>query len=172
MLSSLCGHCLPSCQAERHAPGLLVLLFSIKKKKFKKALNSNEQCQFIQCYYMYLPPKKTAFYVLSYNKLYRNYLESTVREHAESLMVVHVGVNGVAYGGTGGRGGGSDFDCVVSAKLPKHQVNLVTDDHPEGNAVTHGEVTHVRSQHFPHSLHVASESSPHTLVLPGSWLPW
>ncbi len=26
MLSSLCGHCLPSCQAERQAPGLFVHL--------------------------------------------------------------------------------------------------------------------------------------------------
>ncbi len=29
MLSSLCGHCLPSCQAERQAPGLLVLVYDV-----------------------------------------------------------------------------------------------------------------------------------------------
>ncbi len=38
MLSSFCGHCLPSCQAERQAPGLLVMILSISRR----AVNDNK----------------------------------------------------------------------------------------------------------------------------------
>ena len=31
VLSSLCGYCLPSCQAERQAPGLLVYVFGVTR---------------------------------------------------------------------------------------------------------------------------------------------
>ncbi len=50
MLSSLCGHCLPSCQAECQAPGLLVLFVTSDRGRFSLVYLMTDDTMYDYCF--------------------------------------------------------------------------------------------------------------------------